>query len=275
MRARSLSATEARVILSLEEERKDEISLDAIERYGHVRRGFARKLAHDLVTKGWLQRVGRGRYLLNPGTYGPDAVPDTDPLRIGSRLVQPYYFGYATAAELWGFLLQPGRVYFLVTPTRTSVRVAHTAQFRVVRVSAPRFFGITQMERRGQTLHVSDPERTVLDCIDRPGLSGGVAGSVQILARAKRQLSWKRLGSYLEKWGNRSLARRVGFLAEVVRPSTPVPPSWVNHFLPGPEEPWSPLGPPQVYGRRGEHDPRWHLIRNVPDQVLFAEADAR
>jgi predicted transcriptional regulator of viral defense system len=261
--------------LSLEEERKDEISLDTIERYGRVRRGFARKLAHDLVAKGWLQRVGRGRYLLNPGTYGPEAVPDTDPLRIGSRLVQPYYFGYATAAELWGFLLQPGRVYFLVTPTRTSVRVAHTAQFRVIRVTPPRFFGITQMERRGQTLQVSDPERTVLDCTDRPELSGGVAGSAQILARAKRQLSWKRLGIYLEKLGNQSLARRVGFLAEQVRPSMPPPSSWVNTFLPGPEEPWVPLGPPRVYGRRGIRDIRWHIVRNVPDRVLFAEADAQ
>lgn len=275
MRVRSLSSTEARVILSLEETGQEELSLDSLQRLGKVRRGFARKLAHDLVAKGWLQRIGRGRYLLNPGTYGPAAVPETDPLRVGSRLVRPYYFGYATAAELWGFLLQPGRVYYLVTPTRTSLRVAQPAQFRVTRVSPRRFFGFRTMERRGQSLSVSDPERTVLDGVDRPELSGGMAGAAQILARAKRQLSWDRLGAYLRRFGNRSLALRVGFLAEAVRPSIPPPSRWSNQLLPGPSQPWVPLGPPRTYGRRGPHDVRWRIVRNVPDRVLFAEADAR
>jgi predicted transcriptional regulator of viral defense system len=272
---RSLSTTEARVVLSLEEEGRDEVTLDSIQKYGRVRRGFARKLAHDLVAKGWLQRVGRGRYLLNPGTYGPDAVPDTDPLRVGSRLVRPYYFGYATAAELRGLLLQPGRVYYLVTPSRTSFRLTHPAHFRVVRVSPRRFFGVGTMERRGETLHVSDPERTVLDCIDRPELSGGMAGAAQVLARAKRHLSWDRLEGYLQKFGNRSLTLRIGFLAERIRPSIRPPSPWLRRLLPSPRQPWVPLGPPRVYGRRGAHDPRWHIVCNVPDQVLFAEADTR
>lgn len=275
MRVRSLSAVEARVVLSLEERGVDELSIDTIEQYGRVRRGFARKLAHDLAAKGWLQRVGRGRYLLNPGTYGPEGVPDTDPLRVGSRLVRPYYFGYATAAELWGLLLQPGRVYYVVTPTRTSVRVAHTAQFRLVRVAATRFFGAVPLRRRGQELMVSDPERTFLDCLDRPELSGGMAGAAQVLARAKPSLSWDRLGRYLRRWGNRSLALRAGYLAERLRPALPPPRDWVVRWLPSPDEPTVPLGPPRTYGRRGPRDPRWHVIRNVPDRVLLAEADTR
>jgi len=275
MRVRSLSATEARVVLSLEEDGRDELSLDLIERYGRVRRGHARKLAHDLAAKGWLQRVGRGRYLLNPGRYGPERVPDTDPLRIGSRLVRPYYFGYATAAELWGLLLQPGRVYYLVTPTRTTTRVAHAAQFRVVRVAPDRFFGTVRQRRRGEELVVSDPERTLLDCLDRPELSGGMAGAAQVLARAKPKLAWDRLARYLRRWGNRSLALRVGFLSETVRPSVIPPKGWADPLRPDPEEPWVPLGPPRAFGRRGPRDPRWHIIRNVPDRVLLAEADAR
>lgn len=275
MRIRSLSSTEARVVLALEEERRDEVSLDMVERYARVHRGFARKITHDLVSKGWLQRVGRGRYILNPGAYGPEAVPETDPLRVGSRIVHPYYFGYATAAELWGFLLQPGRVYYLVTPTRTSVRVAHTAQFRLVRLSTRRFFGFVLRKRRGQTLYLSDPERTILDCLARPEFSGGMSGAAQVLARAKRRISWNRLALYLRKFGNRSLALRLGYLAEHVRPSRPPPPSWSRSLLPEPDQPWVPLGPPRTYGRRGPHDGRWHVICNVPPRVLFAEADTQ
>jgi len=263
------------VILSLEEQGRDEASLDMIQQYGRVGPGFARKLAHELVAKGWFQRVGRGRYLLNPGAYGPEAVPDADPLRVGSRLVRPYYFGYATAAELWGFLLQPGRVYYLVTPTRTGVHVKHVARFRVIRVAPRRFFGSTLIERRKQSLEVSDIERTVLDCIDRPELSGGMAGAVQVLARAKRRLSWNRLGTYLSRIGNRSLTLRVGFLVEHVRPSIAPPAAWLTRRVPQSQDPWVPLGPPRTFGRRGPRDPRWHVVQNVPDRELFAEVDAR
>ena len=274
MQLRSLSATEARVVLSLEAEGESELSLDTIEARAGVRRGFARKLAHDLVRKGWIQRVGRGRYLLNPSRHGPEAIPDTDPLRLGSHIVRPYYFGYASAAELWGFLLQAGRVYYIVSPTRSSVRLAHQAQFQFVRIRPGRFFGTQEITRRGETLLVSDPERTVIDCVDRPELSGGLGGAVQVMARAKPRLAWKRLSEHLHRMNNRSLELRVGFLVEQVRPSIPPPRSWRERWQALPGEPWVPLGSPRTFGRRGPYDRRWHIIRNVPDRVLFSEVES-
>jgi predicted transcriptional regulator of viral defense system len=270
---RSLSATEARVVLSLEADGEIELSLDTIEARAGVRRGFARKLAHDLVRKGWIQRVGRGRYLLNPSRHGPEAIPDTDPLRAGSHIVRPYYFGYASAAELWGFLLQAGRVYYIVTPVRTSIQLTHPAQFQFVRTRPDRFFGTQEVLRRGETVRVSDPERTVIDCVDRPDLSGGLGGVVQVIARAKPRLVWTRLSEYLGRMNNRSLALRVGFLTEQVRPSVPPPGNWRRRWQARPGEPWVPLGPPRTFGRRGPHDRRWHIIRNVPDRILFSEVE--
>jgi len=273
VRVRSLSATEARVILSLEADGESELSLDTIEARAKVRRGFARKLAHELVRKGWIQRVGRGRYLLNPSERGPEAIPDADPLRVGSHIVRPYYFGYASAAELWGFLLQAGRVYYVVTPVRTSVQLTHPAQFRFVRMRPDRFFGVQEIRRRGEALCVSDPERTVIDCVDRPELSGGLGGAVQIISRAKPRLNWDRLSRYLRRMDNRSLELRVGFLTEQVRPSVPPPPRWHERWHVRPDEPWVMLGPPRTFGRRGPHDPRWRILRNVPDRVLFSEVE--
>jgi len=272
---RSLSRTEAKVILSLEAEREDLVTLVGIQQRAGVSAGFARKLAHDLVRRGWLQRVRRGTYLLNPSRHGPEALPDTDPLRIGRRLLEPYYFGFATAAELHGFFPQASRVYYVVTTKRYVVPAHHAAQFRVVRTRPSRFFGTQTMHRRGETLVVSDPERTVLDCIERPELSGGMAGAAQILAFAKPRLDWPRFAGYLGRFGNRSLVLRVGFLSERVRPSVPPPSSWVRALLPRPPEPFVPLGPPSTHGRRGPHDARWHIVRNVTDAQLFAEGEIR
>ena len=273
MKLRSLSTTEARVVLSLEAEGESELSLDTIEVRAGVSRGFARKLAHELVQKGWIQRVGRGRYLLNPSRHGPEAIPDADPLRMGSHIVRPYYFGYASAAELWGFLLQAGRVYYIVSPVRSSVRLTHPAQFQFVRVPPDRFFGTQEITRRGETLSVSDPERTVIDCVDRPDLSGGLGGAAQVLARAKPRLVWKRLSEHLERMNNRSLELRVGFLVDQVRPAVAAPRNWRERWKARPGEPWVPLGSPTSFGRRGPYDHRWHIIRNVPDRVLFSEVE--
>jgi predicted transcriptional regulator of viral defense system len=274
MDARSLSRTEAKVVLSLEADGVEEVSIDGVVARAGVSRSFARKLAHTLVRKGWLQRVGRGNYLLSPARHGPDSVADSDPLRLGARLVRPYYFGYATAAELHGFLPQAGRTYYIVSPVRSAVRVTHAAQFRLVHVRPGQLFGTERSVRRGEAIVLSDRERTVLDCLRRPALSGGLGGVVQILESAGR-LDWGRIDRYLTRLRERSLALRLGFLADTLGLAGPPPRRWVERTSARPGEPYVPLGPTKEFGRTGPRDPRWHIVRNVPDSALFAEVDVR
>jgi predicted transcriptional regulator of viral defense system len=274
MEVRSLSPTEARVVLAAESEGREELTLDEIQRRARISRSFARKLAHDLVRKHWLQRLRRGRYLLNPARAGPDALPDTDPFRIGSRLVDPYYFGFATAAELHGLLPQAGQVYYLVTTSRTTLGRRFPVEFRLLHRAPARFFGAEPMLRRGTRLFVSDLERTVLDCLDRPALSGGLGGVVGALRNGLPRLRPRRLRAYLARWGDRSLERRVGFLLDRLASSGHSTRRWeIPAACPG--EPFVPLGSVRGYGRRGPRDRRWRIIENVPRRELFAEVDHR
>ena len=275
METRSLSPTEAKVVLSLEAEAVEELTLAGVRKRAGVSAGFARKIAHELVRKGWLQRLSRGRYLLNPSRHGPDAIPDTDPFRFGSRIVSPYYFGFATAAELWRLLPQAGSVYYIVTPQRGSARWGHAAQYRRITVSPDRFFGVARIERRGETLCVSDRERTVLDCLSRPEFSGGLGGVVKIIESAGRTLNWTRLAEYLRRLGSRSLRLRLAYLVEVHGSTVDPPARWLDRARPRPDDPYVPLGAPMEFGRRGPHDARWHIIRNVPEALLRAEVDIR
>ena len=273
MDVRSLSRTEARVILSLEAEGGEIISLEGIRRRASVSPGFARKLAHDLMRKGWLHRVRRGTYLLNPGSHGPDALPDTDPFRVGSRLTTPYYFGFATAAELEGLLPQASHVYYLVTTSRPGPSRVGSFRFRYVHSELNRFFGTRDLVRRGVHLVVSDLERTVLDCLNRPDLAGGIAGVSHIIAIAKPRLNWNRFGLYLDRFGNRSLALRAGFLVERIRPALRPSDAWLRRRAARSRESFVPLGPPKTFGRGGTRDARWHVIENVPRSQLFAEGE--
>ena len=271
MRARSLSETEARVVLGLESRGEDRITLDELRRSARVSDGFARKLAHNLVQKGWLQRIRPGTYLLNPSQRGPDAIPDTDPFRVGALLAAPYYFGYATAAELLGLLPQAGRVYYVVAPVRSRRVRRGNAEFRLVHAPARAIWGTRSIERRGVALVVSDPERTVLDAVSRPELAGGIPGVARILFAAKPELNWDRMVRYLARAHRPSLAHRIGFLASRVRPDFPIPPAVVRAFLPKGTESYAPLGPPKPYGRRGRYDREWRILDNVGSRRLLEE----
>jgi predicted transcriptional regulator of viral defense system len=272
---RSLSATEARLVLAWEAEGREEVTLDELEARGGVSRGYARKLAHDLTRKGWLQRTRRGRYLLNPSRRGPDAIPDHDPFRVGSRLADPYYFAYATAAELWGLLPRAGRTYYLVSPERGRSLTRGTAQFRVLHAAPGTMFGTQGFNLRGEPLRVSDPERTVLDALAHPEHVGGIAAAAGILATAKPRLRWDRLKAYLRRIGNRSLAARLGYVLERVRPDVRVPHAFVRSLEPPANSPFAPLAPPGEFPRRGPRDARWRLIVNVPERELLGEVNVR
>ncbi len=261
-------------MLSLEAQGKEVVTLDELRDASGTSPGFSRKLAHTLVQKGWLQRLRRGTYLLNPSRHGPDRIPDADPLRFGSHLVPSYYFGYATAAELHGLLPQAGRVYYLVTPLRLAGRDFGPSVFRVVHVRGDRWFGAETIVRRGRELSVSDLERTVLDCVARPELSGGIGGVSHILAVAKPRITWPRLIAYRDRLGNESLGRRLGYLLERVRPSVRPPTRWLRALRPrSPSAPFVPLAPPRTHGRSGPHEPRWRVVRNVSDTELFSEGE--
>jgi predicted transcriptional regulator of viral defense system len=274
-KTRSLTRPEARVVLSLEAEGCDQVTLPEVQRRAEVSRAFARKIAHDLARKGWLQRIRRGRYLVNPPNRGPEGVPDLDPLRVAVRLVEPYYLGYATAAELQGLLSQAGSTYYVATPNRVTRTATGPYRFQFVRTPRDRWFGTKELVRRGERLRVSDPERTVVDAFDRPELVGGLAGAVSILAHAKPHLRWDRLDRYLRRIHNESLGRRVGYVAERVRPALKVPEDFRRARRPPAHAPFVPLGPPVRYGRAGKRDPVWRIIRNVPERELWGEVDVR
>lgn len=272
---RSLSPREAAIVLPLEAEGREELTLDEIQERSRISRAYARRLAHDLVAKGWIQATRPGRYLLNPARRGPDALPDTDPFRVGSHLAAPYYFGYATAAELHGLLPQASRVYYVVTTARSGTRRRGPLEYRLVHAPRTRFFGTEVVRRREGELRVSDRERTLVDCLDRPELAGGVGGVAQIVASAKPRLDAPRLLRHVRRFGNRSLAHRLGYLLETLRPSMPAPGPLLAALRPLRGAPYAPLGAPAVYGRRGRWNDRWHLIENVPEGQLFAEVDLR
>ena len=211
---RSLSPQESRIVLSMAEHGSNKIERQEIIDMLGVSPQAADHVIRSLRRKGWLARASWGRYLLIPPEMGPDALGETNVLALASRIADPYYFGYATAAMYYGFTTQHRQVIRLVTPVRTRNRRVLDTEVRIVNPVPRKFFGFAPVDMLGYTVTMSDREKTVIDCIDRPGLAGGEGEAATIVAAACRRIDWHKAATYLERMSSKTLTRRFGWLAE-------------------------------------------------------------
>jgi len=103
MAQRTLSDLESQLVMELEWQEKQVVTLQDMVDILSCSYNHARKLAHQLETKRWSDRLAPGKYQFIPASRGSQAVPDMNPLLVGGVLVDPYYFSYATANHFYGF----------------------------------------------------------------------------------------------------------------------------------------------------------------------------
>jgi predicted transcriptional regulator of viral defense system len=268
---RSLSSQESRIVLALTEEKRREVSREEIVSLLGVSARAADHVIRSLQHKGWLARAGWGRYLLIPPDQGPDALGESNLLALASRITDPYYIGFSTAASHYGLTTQHRRLIYLVTPNHVRGTRIQETQVRIVNLSPRRFFGFKPVDVFGYQVMMSDREKTVLDCIDRPALAGGIGEAAQIFATAVRRFDWQQALEYLDRIHSASLARRVGFLTDHVKAELPANVS--ERLLKAADRPGvSFFGPRKsssdVIGYQG----KWRLTVNVPAAVLSESA---
>ena len=84
---RTLGPAEAKVVLSFREQGRDVVETgDIIGLLASEQTG--RKVIRNLVRKGWLTRLGGGRYMLLPPEWGPETIGENNPLAVASAVVK-------------------------------------------------------------------------------------------------------------------------------------------------------------------------------------------
>ena len=221
--ARSLSPQESRVVLSLTEQGRREFDRAEVITILGVTAKAADHIIHSLRHKGWLERASWGKYLLIPPQQGPGAIGDSNLLALASRITDPYYIGYGSAASHYGLTTQHRNMIWLVTPHRLRARWIGDSEVRIVNPAPRKFFGFAPVDVLGYRLMMSDREKTVIDCIDRPDLCGGEGEAAYILATACRRIHWSKATGYLERIGSKSLVQRFGWLVDHAGAEMPPP----------------------------------------------------
>jgi len=271
---RSLSTQESKVVLALTERgRREATRAEIVDLLG----GSAKAADHvieSLRRKGWLQRATWGEYLLIPAEQGPDALGDSNLLALASRVADPYYIGFSTAASHYGLTTQHRNVIYIVTPVRVRAREVGEARVRIVNPSPDKFFGFEPVDVLGYKVMISDREKTAIDCVDRPALAGGVGEAAMILATASRRFEWTKVVNYLQRIESGALVRRFGWLVDHVAADMPTEIRARLMGMTGGGSTRARLGPLHYHKVQDTigYDKTWRLFVNVSREELHGSA---
>ncbi|MFV1858605.1 MAG: type IV toxin-antitoxin system AbiEi family antitoxin domain-containing protein [Anaerolineales bacterium] len=175
----------------------------------------ARQALGRLTKSGWLQRVQRGLYLIVPLEAGTEGGWTEDPKIIASQLAPEGAVAYWSALHHWGMTEQIPRTIFVQTRRRKhNSRVTLLGvRYEFIFVVPRKLFGITKQWSRGSEFNITDREKTLIDALDKPDLSGGIPIIVGAL-RTADQLDWNALDTYLDRFASGAIYKRLGYLVE-------------------------------------------------------------
>ena len=184
------------------------------------------RLLSYLVDRGWLLRLRRGLYSLVPLEAAHAQEWVEDPWVVASRLYgADSYIGGWSACEHWDLTEQIFRDTVVITSRR--LRSANDEvqgfTFRVKRIKPDMIFGVRAVWRGRTRVNVSDPSRTVADALSDPSLGGGIRHVGDVLGTyfESEHLDEDLLVGYVDRLGNRTAFKRLGFLAETLEVGSP------------------------------------------------------
>jgi len=236
----------------------------------------ARQLLHGLARDHWLARIQAGKYELIPSERGEYAFPDTNPLFLGSMLIQPYYFSFTTAGFFHGLSTQASHVIFIATsqdlPRHRWVR---EKEYRLVLQPKIIFFGWSEVDAYGSRVNMAEPEKALLDSLAHPSYAGDIPEIAAMLWRGRNSLERQKMVKYAVHFRSRALLQRLGYLLESVK-KIPIDTEIRNSLL---EKAIADgkcyLGQPGRWGTGGTCSSTWRVVENIPRNELFAEHEVK
>ena len=258
-----LSSTESTLLSSLASNGKNIFTLEDITRTLQTTYENAKVIANRLVKKVWLIRLTPGKYLIIPLEAGTESRYSEHGFVIAHHLVKPYYIGYLSALNYHGLSDRVSPVIYIVTTKRRRDRTILHTRLRFITVKETKMFGWEKTIISNTAIQISDPEKTVVDCLDRPEYGGGLDEIAKTIFYEHGSLNMPKLLSYAEKNGNKTVIKRLGYLLDHLK-LTEYQPLFKEIKLSQGYPKLDPMHPPN-----GTYNRKWGLLVNT---VLTPEA---
>jgi len=177
----------------------------------------AQDVAWRLVRKKALARIGRGKYLVRPlRTLNHPTTPSAAVLAAALLQGERYYLGGRWALTFHRLSEQQytSTLDAFVARRHSRSRLG-AARLAFHQLRPERFeYGLTTTTIEGVPVCVSDPERTLLDLLDRPSLAGSSDEGLRLAKLALPNASLRELVDYAARGSRSSTCQRLGVLLE-------------------------------------------------------------
>lgn len=217
-----------------------------------IKKGVLSVMLSRLEERGFIERIEKGKYLIIPleSEKGKYTLHE---FVIGSYLVEPSAISYWSALHYYGLTEQIPSTVFVQTPTRKkrSLMEVFGIKYRIVRVKKKKFYGLRTEWIEETPVDITDKEKTIIDCLDKPQYSGGIIEVAKALNVPP--LNYQRLSEYALRIGNYAVVRRLGYLCERMGCQLDLPPPKSKKYLL--LDPTMPL--------TGFNNPKWRLVINL------------
>lgn len=184
--------------------------------------------------QGRIVRVRRGLYATVPFGANPTTSP-VDPYLVAAKMSADAVLAYHTALEFHGKAYSLYTKLIYVSASKSLPLKFQSHEIRGVPVPHPlrakgkEMFGVTCHKRSGVELRVTNLERTLVDVLDRPGLTG----SWEEIWRSLESVEFFDLDQvveYAHLLENATTAAKVGFFLEQHKETLMVDDTHLNHL---------------------------------------------
>jgi predicted transcriptional regulator of viral defense system len=179
------------------------------------------KAAADLLSKlarrGIISRLKAGLFMIVPLEAEKNYLENR--YVIAGEIMKPnrYYISHASAMAIHGLTTQPVLNVQISSTVRKKEMSVSGIKFSFYRINPNAYFGIEEKWVTKQArASVSDLERTIVDCLARPELCGGVPDAAKGIWAAKEKIDYAKLVKYAKRIGIKAVAKRLGFILQLL-----------------------------------------------------------
>lgn len=240
-----------RINLLDELSKKKAFTIDDAEQLGYTNKNVLKVILSRLEKKGWIERIEKGKYIVIP--LGAEKGKYTlHEFVLGSYLVDPCIISYWSTLNYYGFTEQIPRTIFIQTTSRKKHQeiTIFGIKYKIIRIKKEKMFGTEKAWFEETQINLTNREKTIIDCLDKPQYSGGIIEVAKALRT--EEYDKKILVKYAKKINNTGVIRRLGYICEFLQIPIQLPEIQTRNYLK--------LDP--ILPESNELNAKWHLIIN-------------
>ena len=183
----------------------DNHEIDIFDKQLVVGNNFSEGALRTLIKTNYFRMIENGKYVRH--NFSDEYV-------IGSFLAKDGGVAYWTAMNFHGLTEQIPNLVYVQTSHAKENKTIFGVRYKFIKVKPGKLLGFQTIGYGNHQFHISDIEKTIVDCFDLPAYGGGYAEIIKAFSRA--DLRPQKMVKYCKAINNIAVVKRLAFLSELL-----------------------------------------------------------